>query len=207
MCRCLTASLAVLLAGSAWAQAAPPGAAASAAMDRARRIADNPMRVILEAGKAPRKAIEAEPAAGADAAGVRRAPAKTEATLSAGRLGAAPAIAMVPALEADTAAAPAIPLPQTTALRVEPAAEPVRPKLVTMVEPQVPQRVLQEIRGTVEVLADLTIRPDGTVSQVVLVPPAHRLLQRYVEAALEQWRFEPLAAQRVHRVQLVFSDR
>jgi hypothetical protein len=92
-------------------------------------------------------------------------------------------------------------------LRAELAATLVRPKLLTLVEPQIPQRVLDEIVGAVEVVADLSIRADGTVARVDLVPPVPRQVQRYVVAALEQWLFEPLAAARVHRVQLVFNTR
>jgi hypothetical protein len=42
---------------------------------------------------------------------------------------------------------------------------------------------------------------------VALLPPVPRAWQRYLLAALEKWRFEPLASARVHRVQLVFDDR
>ena len=58
-----------------------------------------------------------------------------------------------------------------------------------------------------EVFADLQLRPDGTVSEVKLLPPVPRGWQSYIVSALERWRFEPLPASRVHRVQLVFEER
>jgi nucleoid-associated protein YgaU len=83
----------------------------------------------------------------------------------------------------------------------------LRPRLVEMVEPVVPQRVLDEIGKAVEVTADVTIRSDGSVAGVVVLQPAPRTLIRYVVAAIERWRFEPLPGERVHRVQLVFNER
>jgi hypothetical protein len=74
-----------------------------------------------------------------------------------------------------------------------------------MVEPEVPQRVLQDIAFNTAVLVDLSLRVDGTVAAVNVVPPAPRQLTRIIAAALEQWRFEPLPAARVHRIELVFN--
>ena len=82
----------------------------------------------------------------------------------------------------------------------------VQPKLVTMIEPDIPTRVLVEGPRVVEIFADLALRADGTVGNVTLLPGVPRAWQRYVTAALERWRFEPLPAQRVHRVQLVFGE-
>ena len=79
------------------------------------------------------------------------------------------------------------------------------PKLTNMVEPVIPQRVLDGIGRLGEVSVDITIRADGTVAEVAMLPPAPRQIQRYVEAAVEQWRFEPLSAERLHRMQLVFN--
>jgi TonB family protein len=74
-----------------------------------------------------------------------------------------------------------------------------------MVEPEVPQRVLDGMNRNTAVMVDLTIRANGSVAAVELVPPAPRQLQRYLAAALEQWRFDPLPAERVHRIELVFN--
>jgi len=85
-------------------------------------------------------------------------------------------------------------------------AAPVQPKLMTMFEPDIPARLRIDGPRVTEIFADLTLRPDGTVASVALLPGAPRPWQRFVVSALERWRFEPLPATRVHRVQLVFSE-
>ena len=80
------------------------------------------------------------------------------------------------------------------------------PKLVTMLEPEIPPRLLIEGPRVTEIVADLSLRADGTVASVALLPGVPRAWQRYVVSALERWRFEPLPAARLHRVQLVFSE-
>jgi hypothetical protein len=176
------------------------------------------MRIILEASKPRPKAreIDIAPAAAAAAAGAAAviapkavpalAPefAAPEPTLNADSLQRKTAMAAVPALESSSLAA--APMLAIAPLAVAaPAVVLVQPKLVEMVEPVIPARVRDAIGGLVEVWADLTIRADGTVAGVALVPPAPRQVQRYVVAALEKWRFEPLPAERLHRVQLVFN--
>ncbi len=249
----------------AWAQqqpaAKPESAEAKAAMERAQRMAENPLRVILQAGKIKRKPEESAPEPVADPA-VRRtaartgeaaapapananAPARTAPAVSGGSatatvagapqpatpapapIQAAPAPAPEPppskVMSSSTMAAPAgsevpsleiaQPLEATpvTAKAVAPQAIPlapanVRPTLVTMVEPEIPTRLQNEAGRVNEVLADLTLREDGTVSAVALASPAPRSWQRYITSALEKWRFEPLPSARVHRVQLVFGE-
>lgn len=75
-----------------------------------------------------------------------------------------------------------------------------------MVELDIPVRVFDQVGRINEVIVDLTIRRDGSVSRVAIQPPAPRALQRYVVQALEQWRFDPLPQEQVHRVQLVFNN-
>ena len=113
----------------------------------------------------------------------------------------APSLAVSPVVAPVTApvAAPVI----ASALAAPPAAQ---PKLVTMIEPDIPGRLLLEGPRVVDIFADLALRTDGTVGSVTLLPGVPRTWQRYVTAALERWRFEPLPATRVHRVQLVFGD-
>lgn len=236
--------------------AKPESAEAKAAMERAQRMAENPLRVILQAGKIKRRPEDGAPEPVADPAvrrtavrtgnepaapaPVRTAPAvaSTSApTVAAGSQAAAPAPAPVqsapaPAPEpppskvmtsttlATTSAGsevPAIEVAQpleatpVTTKTVAPQAIPlapanVRPTLVTMVEPEIPTRLQNEAGRVNEVMADLTLREDGTVSAVALASPAPRSWHRYITAALEKWRFEPLPSARVHRVQLVFGE-
>ena len=82
----------------------------------------------------------------------------------------------------------------------------VQPKLREMVEPVIPGKVLDDLRKPLEVLADLTIRADGSVADVKLLPPVPRQTQRYLIDALLRWRFEPLPGQLLYRVQLVINE-
>ena len=240
------ATVLVLASTTAGAQAAKPEPASESAtaMERARRQAAGPMRIILEASKARRKAGETDAPAASDTNAVRpvaaraagapavaapaaavpaaeppapRAPPEpaaavdggvvTQITLSPDRVQGAARSGAVPALE-RSAAAPveAVALPDTSEAALPALAQtPVRPKLTTMVEPEVPQRVLDGMNRNTAVMVDLTIRANGSVAAVELVPPAPRQLQRYLAAALEQWRFDPLPAERVHRIELVFN--
>lgn len=238
-------------------QAAAPKAGtaeAKAAMERAQRMADNPMRVILQASKIKRKPGEPDttPEPVVDPASVRRTAVRTgpEATLrettspvATRPAGTAPVVtsaatpapaaaAPTPAVEPppskimpsallNTSAAENVPaleiaLPveaaPVTTKAVPPQAIPivpatVRPTLVTMVEPEIPTRLLSDTGRVSEVLADLSLREDGSVASVALLPPVPRSWARYITAALEKWRFEPLPNARVHRVQLVFDEK
>ena len=244
----------LLMAAPALAQQPAPkteSAEAKAAMERAQRMADNPLRVILQAGKIKRKGEDSAPEPVAEPA-VRRTAVRTGAetanTAPARPVaGGAPAVAtsasVVAVTQAPPQAAPA-PSPEPPPAKVMPStllatpaagnvpaleiAQPVeaapmttkavapqaiplapanvRPTLVTMVEPEIPTRLLVDGGRVSEVLADLTLREDGTVSAVTLLPPVPRSWQRYITAALEKWRFEPLPSTRVHRVQLVFGE-
>lgn len=250
--------LLVLVAPARAQQTPPADAAASAAMERARRQAAGPMRVIIEASKSRRRvqepevpdstdqprrgpprvaAVPAEPGvvsprsvapAGAAVAASAAAPAAaaagtagadadgstpgatdgaitTEITLSSNELQRRADNVAAPALEAATPSAPLVlPLPAATAAL--PVLLEVKPKLVSMVDPVVTPAMLDGVRRDVGVSADLTIRADGTVASVAVLPPASRLLVRAMVTALEQWRFEPLPGERKHRVQLVFNE-
>ena len=235
-------------------------------MERARRQAAGPMRVIMEASKSKRRVQEAEAPetpdtvrriavrpAGAAAetaviatrsfvptsvqattpavaaaplpapASATPAPASpvapppvagngsgngegitTEITLTADDLQRRAANVATPALEAVGRASAVLPLPKTAAAL--PELQNVPPKIVSMVEPVVTPALLDGVRRDTGVTAELTIRADGTVAHVNVLPPASRQLVRAMVAALEQWRFEPLAGERLHRVQLVFND-
>ncbi|MDP3223010.1 MAG: hypothetical protein Q8M96_07730, partial [Rubrivivax sp.] len=131
----------------------------------------------------------------------------TGITLNSAALRAQPTIAAVPALDLKgstqlTGAA----VPETPALALpELAAAPVRPRLASVVEPELPQRVLEELGRNAAVLVDLTIRPNGSVSKVALVSAGPRQLMRFLEPTLMEWKFDPLPSERVHRIELVFN--
>jgi Meckel syndrome type 1 protein len=205
-------------------------------MERAKRLAANPMKVILQAGKIRRKASDADlPVEAADTSSLRRTavraatepaapPVRDEpatrsvaapkpvaegvvalVVLDAGQLSAASA--EVAPIETAAAAPSVAAMPKMVAPQAMLAAPPVAPKLVSMVEPEVPTRLMSESPRVGEVYADLTLRPDGSVAEVVLLAPYPRSWQRYLSAALEKWRFDPLPDARVHRVQLVFNEQ
>lgn len=230
--------------------AAPASAPGNEAMERARRDAANPLRVILDAGRIQlRRRNDAAPAVATPVVAPAPAamPPRREATRSLA--GAPPEPAAAPAPEPVLPASTVPPAPPAVAERtpeplasapivveppaaLAPAAEPpavVRPApaetlpapaavpepepappgaptLVSMVEPAIPPTVLSRVGTLREVTADLTLRPDGSVAAVTLAPGTPRAAARYLTQAFEQWRFAPLAAERVHRVQLVFGD-
>ncbi len=233
-----------------------PSAEAQAAMERAQRLAANPMRVILQASKFKRKAVEPDstpevadpvvlrrtaartesaparddsnsrPARAAPAAAVAAAPVVAAAVapqvaapppptpepppakvMPAARLGA-PAASSVPAIEAAAPAAAAPDMAKAVAFTALPIApEVVRPTLVDMVEPDIPVRLLADSGRVNEVMADLSLRADGTVAEVTLLPPVPRSWRSYIMAALQKWRFSPLPSARTHRIQLVFDSK
>lgn len=255
---CIAWGLGLALTPTVWAQSAsapapaasapkPANAEAAAAMERAQRLAANPMRVIMQAGKFRRRAVEPEvlpdaadpgslrrvavraavdtpapvPApvvavAAAAAAGPRTeaaappAPAgvgiTTSLVLQSNQL-AAPAQAEVAPLQSAPMAPVASAMPKMVVPQALLSALSVQPKLVTMVEPDIPSRVMLTGQPVNEVAAELNLRADGTVAEVTLLPPVPRAWQPYIVEALRQWRYEPLPGARTHRVQLVFNGQ
>jgi TonB family protein len=231
----LLVGLLTLAAMPARGQSAKPDAAeAAAAMQRAERIAANPMRIILQAGKINRKPGTDEPAT--TPAVVSRAPAPvlvaSVATLSnttnAPRSAPEPAAEPAPVeavYKADArmkAVAPAAFAPLSTGEAPSPvsvsdllASAPAlvsvaaasAPKLKRMVEVEVPPNVLELMRRGQEVMVKFNVAADGSVSDVNMQAPAPRQLARFVQAAVSQWQFEPMNEARAHAVQLVFNTQ
>lgn len=86
-----------------------------------------------------------------------------------------------------------------------PTEAPNRPKLLRRIDPEFNQRMLDDMGRNLVVMVDLTIRSDGTVAAVAPQGLMTRSMQRVLVAAMEQWRFEPLLQQRVHRIELEFN--
>ncbi len=190
-------------------------------MERAQRAADSPMRAILEAARLRRR-VEAESPGELDAgarranvpramaAGVDDSPVITIRTLGGESLPVAPARsnALAPASLAPLRSASALALPpELPRLLPWPAAAAAAlrpPELVQMVEPEMTPR-LQELLLRPDVAVEFTIQPDGRVSGVQVLPPVPRALVPVIAQAVEQWRYAPLPAPRLHRVQLVFK--
>lgn len=248
------APLALLLSLGLQAQTAAPAKPdpkaeeAAAAMERAKRLAAGPMRVILEASKgkrvpaeaaaapvtsdagsvrnvasrpqpAPETAPRAVPATQAAAIETAPAPAPavaapapapsavtTQITLSSDAL-QGHSVTAVPGIEraapASAASMPNLPAAPTVMPKVADAL--VKPKLISRVDPELSQRLLDDLGRNAVVSVDLSIRANGTVGGVGFVTNVPPRVQRVVLAALEQWRFEPVASDRVHRIELVFN--
>jgi hypothetical protein len=204
---------------------------AAEAMERARRLAANPLLRIQEAARVRRRG-DAEPVAAAAAAPVaatalaataaeavtRSAPATLSPPAAAARETAGEAASAVVSSDLSQTRADAEPAPaldvQTLARPLQPAAlalpalEPLQPgiavpTLVRRIDPEIPPRVLVDLAPNTVVVADLTVRPDGSVGEVVLASSSGRALARYLVPALQQWRFEPLPGERPWRVELV----
>ena len=73
-----------------------------------------------------------------------------------------------------------------------------------LVEPGIPDHLLRTLTRR-EVRVELSLRADGTVAGVHLLPPAPEDLAPYLVEALRQWRYDPLPGPRRHRVELVLE--
>lgn len=200
----------------------------AAAMERARRAAESPLRAILEAGKVRRR-YDGDGAAEVDGAPPRPVPgtirpvvAADSPVLTIRTLPAEPGVAASAARMLDPASptsvaelparAPAAlltrPVPevrQPPPLSQSPAAATTRgPELLHMVEPVATPRALEQLTRP-EVAVEFTIGADGRVSDVQVQPPVPLALVSRIVQAVEQWRYAPSAASRRHRVQLVFK--
>jgi hypothetical protein len=235
---CLLVGLLALLAGPALAQGSAPAKEskeareareareATEAMERARRMAANPMRVILEASRVRRPAngetppapagntsapaevaARAQPAAAAATAATAAAREPEAAVISSDlaqtRAATQGAPALDPAALPPPVAVPTVAMPTMAALL--PAV--VRPVLVRSVNPELPPRLLADLPPNTVVTVELQLRADGSVSQVSVVTPgaAARSMTRFLVPALQQWRFEPLPSERPWLVDLVFN--
>jgi TonB family protein len=205
----------------------------AAALSRAQRDADNPLRMIIEASKIKPRARASE----ADKAAVREpekvqvrarvapadtaplpTPAKPAAAEAPSQVNAAPA----PESPAATVATPPEPVSAPEPPRAVPesqvrevvvpapaetrpaAAEPLAPlQLTNLVEPSVPRRLIGKVRGDVEVVVSFTVLPDGSVGSPAVQQSNHPLMNQTVLDAVAQWRYAPIAQARQHAVQLL----
>ena len=108
------------------------------------------------------------------------------------------------ALTAATAAL--TPAPTTAAAQPTAAAPPSPLKLITMVSPDIPERVAHRVGALTEVMVQLTIQRDGTVRDISVVQPGQKAVEPYIIEALGQWRYAPISEPRTQRVQLVFNN-
>jgi hypothetical protein len=193
----------------AWAQAAvparPAASEAQAALERAQRLADSPMRNILKASRLTRRGATTEPVATEASSAptvltldLSLSEPETSADLSAldaGRL------APGPDLSAGLPSLPALPANDPL------VAPPEVPQLQFMQEPALTPRMLEQFGRLNPVDAVLTLRQDGTVAAVKFQGAVDLRLQRVVLSALMAWRYAPLRTAQDHPVRLVFPER
>jgi len=83
--------------------------------------------------------------------------------------------------------------------------KPVVLKSVKVVEPEFTGAVIRRLRTDVEVLVDLVVQPDGSVSDVTVRNAPFKAIEEPVIQAVKQWRYEPIGEARPHVVQLVLQ--
>jgi len=199
--------------------------------DRARREADNPMRIIVEAATAKRGARTPEaatPAVAAKRPGPDPSKSFTKPTVvtappkpPSSPQDPAPAELSLTASSAVTpAAAPADgaaastdkqPITSLAPLQTESAAQTSQrdrqtPRLLLIhkVDPVLPERVQSQILKDTEVRVRLGIDPDGLVYRVEVQADAPTGLAAAIQTALRRWRFEPISDPVTVTVMLVF---
>ena len=198
--------------------------------ERARREADNPIRVIIEAAAAKRGARPVEAAASpVPAKRTGPEPGKTSIRPAPITVIAAPSTAAAPIpdspqgelpLKAPPAALPAETAPSSQdgkaditapARQAEPVAQaqqherpPPAVRLIYKVDPVVPERLQSQILRDTEVRVRLGIGPDGLVYRVEVPPDAPKGLEAPIQSAVRRWRFEPVSEPVTVTVVLVF---
>lgn len=122
----------------------------------------------------------------------------------------APAVAPAPAGPPESAVATVevSATPRSDSLVVAmPAASPepelAALKLASVVEPEMPRRLIGKVRGEVQVHVAFTVQADGRVADAAVRRSSHPPMDAAILEAVRQWRYEPIAAARPHEVQLV----
>lgn len=217
--------------GPAAAQTPAPSAADRAAMERALQQADGPRRRILEAARLkaetpPPAPAPARPPAPTSTTTANAAPAAAAAASApaARREGAEPdttarlvpgfAPLAMPASTVDSVAtiAPVETVATPRAVLAPLADAPPRvmdelppPKLLQMVEPDLPARLFRRTERRVEIVVDLVINRDGSVRSAVVRGDLGPDVDSSVADAMRRWRYDPQPGARLHVVRLVAS--
>lgn len=198
--------------------------------DRAQREAENPLRIIIEASRLPRKpaadkpvvVVAPPPARKPDASTAvpaRFEGAKAGAPNPADRAGTAPHAANAPPIERHGAGDAALfqaetPTEPASAAAAAPQAGPppaqgepagnTAMRLLHMEEPEVPEHLWRRLGAGAEFKVRLWIEPDGRVSDARLDASAPEGLEPPVKSAVTRWRFSALPRATQAVVTLVF---
>ena len=190
------------------AQTTPSTTVDKEALERAEKQADGPRRRILEAAKM-------KPAVVPVVAAVQAAPAPAPAPVpepvlhTLGR-GAAPLQVVVASTVATVPTVAQVELQPVTAALIAlppaaPAAPAVPPRLLSKVDPDLPSRLLRRGAPHTELLLDLTVKTDGTVSNIEVRSSTNPDIQDAVVEAVRQWRYDVQPVERRHSVRLVVT--
>jgi TonB family protein len=165
---------------------------------------------------APRPVAEAAPAADPGSAQppvptATAVPVSTPVAAAAPEAPAAPVVDVAPAPSGPpesavaTVEVSATPRSDSLLATLPPAAEPepVALKLASVVEPEMPRRLIGKVRGEVQVHVAFTVQADGRVADAAVRRSSHPTMDAAILEAVRQWRYEPIAAARPHEVQLV----
>jgi TonB family protein len=211
--------LGVLWAAEAQAQTAP-AAQEKTAMERAQREADGPRRRILEAARlrslsrASEVSAQAVPTAmslTAQRTFSRGEDAEPEGATSVLPPGAPPVQLQTAsfAMSGITRVAPVALAASTPSMISVPTAAQFAnlppPRLLSKVDPDLPSDQFRRGARRTELVVDMVVNADGSVSNVALPESPGHALEGPVVAAVRQWRFEPQPAARLHTVRLVIS--
>jgi outer membrane biosynthesis protein TonB len=197
--------------------------------DRARRDADNPLRVIIEAAKVkrssrPADATEPTPSAPASRTKTQAGqpnPSPTITVITApAKAKPVPVPTSQPAGEATkTLAAPTEVTGASTPISPEKSASqqppsptaatsnekpPSQLRLLSRVDPVLPEKLQAQIQQDTEVPVKLDIDPQGAVYRVEVLSKTIVGLEPLIQNALRRWRFEPMADRATATVILVF---
>jgi TonB family protein len=126
------------------------------------------------------------------------------------RSGGVGSVATVAPLEATPRPATMIDLPPAAppvpAAATPPPAEGLpAPRLVTMVEPELPARLFRRGSTRTEIVVDLVINVDGSIKSAAVRSSNNADVESAVLEAVLRWRYEPQAVTRPHLVRLVVS--
>lgn len=120
--------------------------------------------------------------------------------MSAGPVGSVATVAPVETIAAPTAVpAPLGEAPPRVMDEVPP------PKLLQMVEPDLPSRLFRRSERRVEIVVDLVINRDGSVRSAAVRGDLGSDVADAVSDAMRRWRYEPQPGARLHIVRLVAS--
>ena len=195
--------------------------------ERARREADNPMRVIIDAAATKRAARPVEataPAVPAKRSGSGTGnPAPTPVTVIT-----APSKALTPRSRSpaedvstpdppatravETASSPSGNLSITSAPNQADSPDKAKPpewalpvlRLIHKVNPVFPEALQSQILEDIEITVRMGIDPDGLVYRVEVPPDTLAGLEAPIQNALRRWRFDPISEPVTATVVLVF---